>query len=379
MNDYTLEVHGCHKYDATGAISEPIYLSATYRHPGYKQSTGFDYGRVANPTRKELEDVLAKLERGQRAWAVSSGMAAINMVLHLLNPGDHILLSEDLYGGTVRLVNDIYKKYGLTFDYVNTADLEATAAKIRQETKMIFIETPSNPMMLVSDIRALAALAHENGALLTVDNTFLSPHFQKPLTLGADIVVHSGTKYLCGHNDVIAGFLVVREAASELAQRIDRLIVSSGPMLSSMDAWLMLRSLKTLGVRVERQAANALAIASWLRTQPRVQAVYYPGLPDHPGHALQERQATGSGGMVSFKVESAALAQAMLGRVSLISFAESLGGVETLLTYPRVQTHAEMPAELLRETGLDDTLLRLSVGIEDVQDLISDLDRALHA
>ena len=377
MNDDSIEVHGAHVYDATGAISEPIYLSATYRHPGYKQSTGFDYGRVANPTRKELEDVLAKLERGQRAWAVSSGMAAINMVLHLLNPGDHILLSEDLYGGTVRLVNDIYKKYGLTFDYVNTADLEATAAKIRPETKMIFIETPSNPMMLVSDIRAIAELAHKNGALLTVDNTFLSPHFQKPLTLGADIVVHSGTKYLCGHNDVIAGFLVVREAANELARRIDRLVVSSGPMLSSMDAWLMLRSLKTLGVRVERQAANALAIANWLRTQPRVKAVYYPGLPDHPGHALQERQATGSGGMVSFKVESAALAQAMLGRVSLISFAESLGGVETLLTYPRVQTHAEMPEELLRETGLDDTLLRLSVGIEHIDDILADLDQAL--
>lgn len=253
MNDYTLEVHGCHKYDATGAISEPIYLSATYRHPGYKQSTGFDYGRVANPTRKELEDVLAKLERGQRAWAVSSGMAAINMVLHLLNPGDHILLSEDLYGGTVRLVNDIYKKYGLTFDYVNTADLEATAAKIRQETKMIFIETPSNPMMLVSDIRALAALAHENGALLTVDNTFLSPHFQKPLTLGADIVVHSATKYICGHNDIIAGVIAIADADAGYGKDLELYIKSEGPNLTPIDSWLLLRSIKTLGLRVERQ------------------------------------------------------------------------------------------------------------------------------
>ena len=310
---------------------------------------------------------------------MSSGMAAINIVFMLLSAGDHIVFSNDLYGGTVRLANEVYAKYGIEATYVDTSNLAAVKSALRPTTKLIYIETPSNPRMIISDIRALADLAHESGALLAVDNTFLSPHFQKPLPLGADIVLHSGTKYLCGHNDVIAGFLVVREAASELAQRIDRLIVSSGPMLSSMDAWLMLRSLKTLGVRVERQAANALAIASWLRTQPRVQAVYYPGLPDHPGHALQVRQATGSGGMVSFKVESAALAQAMLGRVSLISFAESLGGVETLLTYPRVQTHAEMPAELLRETGLDDTLLRLSVGIEDVQDLISDLDRALHA
>lgn len=269
LNDYTLEVHGCHAYDATGAISEPIYLSATYRHPGYKQSTGFDYGRVANPTRKELEDVLAKLERGQRAWAVSSGMAAINMVLHLLNPGDHILLSEDLYGGTVRLVNDIYKKYGLTYDYVNTADLEATAAKVRPETKMIFIETPSNPMMFVSDIRALAELAHKNSALLAVDNTFLSPHFQKPLTLGADIVVHSATKYLCGHNDIIAGVIAIADADADYGKDLELYIKSEGPNLTPIDSWLLLRSIKTLGIRVERQAENAMKVAEWLRTQRR--------------------------------------------------------------------------------------------------------------
>ena len=331
MNDDSIEVHGAHVYDATGAISEPIYLSATYRHPGFRQSTGYDYGRCANPTRAVLEKTLAMLERGERAWGVASGMAAVNIVLMLLAPGDHVVFGSDLYGGTVRLANEVYRRYGIEASYVDTSRLDCVEAALRPETKLVFIETPSNPMMLVSDIEAIAKLSHAHGALLAVDNTFLSPHFQKPLTLGADIVVHSGTKYLCGHNDV----------------------------------------------RVERQAANALAIASWLRTQPRVQAVYYPGLPDHPGHALQERQATGSGGMVSFKVESAALAQAMLGRVSLISFAESLGGVETLLTYPRVQTHAEMPEELLRETGLDDTLLRLSVGIEDVHDLISDLDHAL--
>ena len=328
MNDDSIEVHGAHVYDATGAISEPIYLSATYRHPGYKQSTGFDYGRVANPTRKELEDVLAKLERGQRAWAVSSGMAAINMVLHLLNPGDHILLSEDLYGGTVRLVNDIYKKYGLTYDYVNTADLEATAAKIRQETKMIFIETPSNPMMLVSDIRAIAELAHKNGALLTVDNTFLSPHFQKPLTLGADIVVHSATKYLCGHNDIIAGVIAIADAASDYGQDLELYIKSEGPNLTPIDSWLLLRSIKTLGIRVERQAQSAMKVAEWLQTQPTVTDVYYVGLPDHPGHALHESQATGFGSMISFKTESPEHAVRVLGPLSDDERQSLLDGVQ---------------------------------------------------
>ena len=379
MSDYTLEVHGCHQYDATGSISEPIYLSATYRHPGYKQSTGFDYGRVANPTRKELEDVLARLERGKRAWALSSGMAAINIALHLLNPGDHILLSEDLYGGTVRLVNDIYKKYGIKHDYVDTADLEKTAAKILPETKMIFIETPSNPMMRISDIRALAKLAHENDALLVVDNTFLSPHFQKPLTLGADIVVHSATKYLCGHNDIIAGVIAIADEESDYGKALDLYIKSEGPNLTPMDSWLLLRSIKTLGVRVERQEQNAQTIAKWLKTQPNVTDVYYVGLPEHPGHELHKSQATGFGSMISFKVKTPELATAILGRLKLIAFAESLGGVESLLTFPLAQTHAEMPKELLARTGLDDRLLRFSVGIEDVKDLIADLDQALNA
>lgn len=379
MSDYTLEVHGCHQYDATGAISEPIYLSATYRHPGYKQSTGFDYGRVANPTRKELEDVLARLERGERAWALSSGMAAINMVFHLLNPGDHVVLSEDLYGGTVRLANDIYKKYGIHCDYVDTADLEKTAAAIKKETKLIFIETPSNPMMRVSDIRALAKLAHENGALLAVDNTFLSPHFQKPLTLGADIVVHSATKYLCGHNDIIAGVIAIADAQSDYGQALDLYIKSEGPNLTPMDSWLLLRSIKTLGLRVERQEKNAAIVAEWLKTQPNVTDVYYVGLPEHPGHELHKSQATGFGSMISFKVKTPELAVALLGKLKLIAFAESLGGVESLLTYPIAQTHAEMPKELLERTGLDDRLLRLSIGIEDVEDIKADLEQALNA
>ena len=377
MKDHSLEVHGCHTYDATGAISPAICLSATFRHPRFGESTGYDYGRVANPTRESLEKTVALLERGGRSWALSSGMAAVQLVFSLLSAGDHVLMSEDLYGGTVRLAEEVFADYGITFEYVDVRDLALVGKRMRSETKLVFIETPSNPMMQIADIAALSALAHENGALLAVDNTFLSPHFQKPLTLGADIVLHSGTKYLCGHNDVIAGFLVLKDAASAQAKRIELLAKSAGPNLSALDSWLMLRSIKTLGVRVERQAENALAIARWLGTLPEVTEVLYPGLADHPGYALQQKQASGAGGMISFKVRSAELAKAALGRLHLIAFAESLGGVETLLTYPISQTHAEMPAALLKRTGLDDKLLRLSVGIEDVEDLKADLQQAL--
>lgn len=377
LKDYSLEVHGRHKFDATGAISTPIHLSATYRHPGFKMSTGYDYGRVANPTRDELENIMCVLERGERAWAVSSGMAAINLVLQLFKPGDHILLSEDLYGGTVRLADDIYSQYGIDFEYVNTADTDLVKSKIRPATRGLFIETPSNPMMLVSDIAALAELAHANNAMLIVDNTFLSPHFQKPLTLGADIVVHSGTKYLCGHNDIIAGFVIVKTKDSLAGKQLELFVKSEGPNLAPIDSWLMLRSIKTLGIRVERQAANAIKIAKWLKEQPMVTDVYYVGLAGHPGREIHRRQSTGDGSMISFKVKTADLAKAMLGRLKLICFAESLGGVESLLTYPIAQTHAEMPAELLAQTGLDDRLLRLSVGIEDVDDLLADLAQAM--
>lgn len=377
MHDFSREVHGTHTFDSTGAISAPIYTSATYRHPAFQQSTGYDYGRVANPTRGELEKTMALLEQSERSWALSSGMAAVNMVMHLFHPGDHVLLSEDLYGGTVRLANEIYTRYNIRFEYVDTSDTGLTAAHITPATKGIFIETPSNPMMRISDIKALAELAHKNDALLIVDNTFLSPHFQKPLTLGADIVLHSATKYLCGHNDIIAGILVVRDAQADYAQQLELFIKSEGPNLPPLDSWLLLRSIKTLGLRVERQSENALKIAQWLQTHPAVTDVYYVGLPSHPGYGLQRCQASGNGSMISFKVKSADLAKKALGKLHLICFAESLGGVETLLTYPLAQTHAEMPAELLARTGLDDRLLRLSVGIEEADDIIADLDQAL--
>ena len=377
MKDFSAEVHGCHHYDATGALTTPVYLSATFRHPAFRRSTGYDYGRMANPTRSALEEAIALLEGGGRAWALSSGMAAINLVFALCKAGDHVLLPEDLYGGTVRLANDIYRRYGIDFEYIDMRDTAHIRAKMRRETKIVFVETPSNPMMFVTDIRAAAEVAHAYGALLVADNTFLSPHFQKPLHLGADIVLESGTKYLCGHNDVICGFLAVKDADSDLAREIELLVKSEGPNLSPMDSWLMLRSLKTLGVRVERQAESALTIAQWLRTLPEVTDVYYVGLPDHPQYTLHQSQSTGCGGMISFKVKTPAIAQNVLAQLKLIAFAESLGGVESLLTYPIVQTHAEMPKDLIERTGLDDRLLRLSVGLEDVEDLKEDLEQAL--
>ena len=304
-------------------------------------------------------------------------MAAINLVFALCRAGDHVLLPEDLYGGTVRLAEEIYRHYGIDFEYIDMRDAALVREKMRKETRLVLIETPSNPMMFITDIRALADITRESNALLVADNTFLSPHFQKPLALGADIVIESGTKYLCGHNDVICGFIAIREGDSALAEQIELLVKSEGPNLAPQDAWLMLRSIKTLGVRIERQAESALALANWLRTVPEVTEVYYPGLPDHPGCALQMTQSTGFGGMISFKVRTPEIAQKTLAHLKLIAFAESLGGVETLLTYPIVQTHAEMPKELIHRTGLDECLLRLSVGLEDVEDLKADLAQAL--
>jgi cystathionine beta-lyase/cystathionine gamma-synthase len=380
MKTFTQEVHGCHGYErSTGAISQPIYQTATFRHPGFQHSTGYDYSRSSNPTREELEQSLALLEKGEQCWAFSSGMAAIGTVLKLFVPGDHVLLSEDLYGGTVRLCNSIYQRYGIDFEYIDTTDTANVARHLRPATRGIYLETPSNPMMTVSDIAAIARLAHQHNSRLIVDNTFLSPHFQQPLTLGADIVVHSGTKYLCGHNDVVAGFVVAGPGPQRAADRglIDLIYKSEGASLAPFDSWLMLRSLKTLGLRVERQAQNALVIAQWLEQQPFVTDTYYIGLPGHPAYQLSQKQASGFGAMISFKVTSAELAQKALGRLQLIFFAESLGGVETLLTYPIAQTHQATPPELLARVGLDDRLLRLSVGIEDPADIIQDLQQAL--
>lgn len=361
-----------------GAISFPIYQTATFAHPALGESTGYDYSRVQNPTRQQLEKTVAALEQGTDAVAFSTGMAAILAVMELFARGDHIVAEADLYGGTPRLFHTVSEPRGITFTTVNFSDGTAqVAAAIRPETKALYIETPTNPMMHVTDIRAAAELAHAHGALLIVDNTFLSPYLQKPLTLGADIVVHSGTKYLSGHNDTLAGFAVVKDAA--LAARLREISKTIGANLAPFDAWLLLRGIQTLAVRMDRAEENAMALAQWLKTRPEVTRVIYPGLPEHPGHALMKQQARGFGAMLTFEVRDKREVPVLLKAVRLIRFAESLGGTESLLTYPITQTHADVPPEVLAANGLTDRILRLSVGIENINDLRTDLEQAFAA
>lgn len=361
-----------------GAISFPIYQTATFAHPALGESTGYDYSRVQNPTRQQLEKTVAALEQGTDAVAFSTGMAAILAVMELFAPGDHIVTEADLYGGTPRLFHTVSEPRGITFTTVNFSDGTAqVAAAIRSETKALYIETPTNPMMRVTDIRAVAELAHAHGALLIVDNTFLSPYLQNPLTLGADIVVHSGTKYLSGHNDTLAGFAVVKDAA--LAARLREISKTIGANLAPFDAWLLLRGIQTLAVRMDRAEENAMALAQWLKTRPEVTRVIYLGLPEHPGHALMKQQARGFGAMLTFEVRDKREVPVLLKAVRLIRFAESLGGTESLLTYPITQTHADVPPEVLAANGLTDRILRLSVGIENINDLRTDLEQAFAA
>ena len=361
-----------------GAISFPIYQTATFAHPALGESTGYDYSRVQNPTRQQLEKTVAALEQGTDAIAFSTGMAAILAVMELFAPGDHIVAEADLYGGTPRLFHTVSEPRGITFTTVNFSDGTAqVAAAIRAETKALYIETPTNPMMHVTDIRAAAELAHAHGALLIVDNTFLSPYLQNPLTLGADIVVHSGTKYLSGHNDTLGGFAVVKDAV--LAARLREISKTIGANLAPFDAWLLLRGIQTLAVRMDRAEENAMALAQWLKTRPEVTRVIYPGLPEHPGHTLMKQQARGFGAMLTFEVRDKREVPVLLKSVRLIRFAESLGGTESLLTYPITQTHADVPPEVLAANGLTDRILRLSVGIENINDLRADLEQAFAA
>ena len=346
----------------------PIYQNAAYAHPGLGKSTGYDYSRCGNPTRDEVQKTVALLEQGTEALAFSTGMAAITALMEIFSPGD------DLYGGTLRLWNTISHKNGISVDCVDTSNVETVKAAIRPETKAIYLETPSNPMMKVADIQAIAELAHAHECLLIVDNTFLSPYFQKPLTLGADVVVHSGTKYLEGHNDTLSGFLVVKDDA--LYQQLNNIYKTTGACLSAFDSWLLLRGIKTLAVRMEQHQKNALAIAHWLEQRPEVEKVYYIGLDSRPDKALIDRQCSGYGGMISFRLNSAEKAVKILESVKLIRFAESLGGVESLLTYPMKQTHADVPVEVREALGVDEKLLRMSVGIENIDDLLADLEQA---
>lgn len=363
------------RIDPKGAISFPIYNSSTFAHPGLGESTGFDYSRTANPTRQVLEDAIARLEEGTKGYAFSSGMGAITTILSLFSQGDHLIVTEDLYGGTYRILNEVFNRFGLQVSFVDTSNLEEIERQILPNTKAIFSETPTNPLMKIADLYGIASLAHSHGLLNIVDNTFLTPFFQKPHNLGADIVIHSGTKYLGGHNDIIAGLVVVK--GEELTTRFARLQNSLGAILGPQDSWLMIRGLKTLALRMKAQEENAKQIAQWLVNHPSVTDVYYPGLETHPGYCTQLAQASGFGAMLSFRVTDATLIPQVLKSLQIISYAESLGGVESLITYPSTQTHADIPQEVRERLGVDDRLLRLSVGIEGVEDLIIDLEQSL--
>ena len=361
---------------ATGAISTPIYQTASFGHPSLGQTTGFDYSRSSNPTRLALEETLAAADGGFKGFAFASGLAAVDIVLHLFRSGDSIVVTEDLYGGTFRLFEKVFRPLGMEAIYVDTSDLGAVEQALqRPGVRAIFIESPTNPLLKIADIRAIASLVRARDILTIVDNTFLTPVLQRPIALGADITLYSATKYLAGHNDVVAGAIVVR--TPELAERIAFYQNAIGSVLGPQDAWLTLRGLKTLPLRLQKQQENAQRIAEWLATRPHVRTVRYPGLPHHPGHDILDREHIGYGGMVSFEVDDAARVAPLLAGVKVFLFAESLGGVESLITYPAVQTHADMDPAIRERLGINARLVRLSIGIEDANDLINDLRTVL--
>ncbi|MDB5351006.1 MAG: cystathionine beta-lyase/cystathionine gamma-synthase [Planctomycetota bacterium] len=360
---------------ATGATVVPIYATSTFTQESPGQHKGYEYSRSGNPTRAALETALAALEGGERALAFASGLAATTAVLSTLKPGDEVAAAADLYGGTFRLLERVFKPWGLVPRYTEETGVEGFAAIVTPATRLVWIETPTNPLLQILDIAAIARLAHDRGAVLAVDNTFASPYLQTPIALGADLVVHSTTKYLGGHSDVIGGAVIGRR---DLLDPIAFYQNAAGGVPGPFDSWLVLRGIKTLAVRMERHCANARALAQWLVEQPQVERVYYPGLPDHPNHEVARRQMRDFGGMISVRLKGgAAAAQRMLTRTRLFSLAESLGGVESLIGHPATMTHASIPAAIRAARGVDDGLVRLSVGIEDVEDLREDLDQAI--
>ncbi len=372
----TICVHAGQEPDpATGAIITPIYQTSTYVQEGLGQHKGYEYGRTQNPTRMTLEANVAAIEGGAAAFAFASGMAAIDTVLTRLQAGDHVVVSDNTYGGTFRLFEKVRRKFGLDFSYVDTADLDAIAPAFTPQTKYLFLESPTNPMLSVTDIAAASDIAHRHGVRVVVDNTFASPFVQRPLELGADLVLHSTTKFLNGHSDSVGGIVIARHADDiEWLRFVQN---AAGAILGPMDSWLVLRGTKTLPIRMERTNANTMRLAEWLNAHPRVTRTIYPGLPSHPHHALASRQMKGFGGLISFDVGSIERSREVLGKVRLMALAESLGGVETLISHPAMMTHASVPPERRAKLGITDGLLRVSVGIEDVQDLIDDLAQAL--
>ena len=362
---------------ATGAIMTPIYQTSTYVQEGVGNHKGYEYSRTLNPTRHALEKNLAAIENGNFGACFASGLAAIDCVIKMLNPGDEVISTNDLYGGSYRIFKTIFEKYGLVFHFVDMTDVHHIREKVNAKTKMIWVETPTNPMMNIIDIAAVAEIAQSGGALLCVDNTFATPYLQSPLDLGADIVMHSVTKYLGGHSDVIMGALVTKN--EKIAQEIYRIQNSSGAVAGPMDSFLVLRGIKTLHLRMERHSENGEKIAHFLAKHPKVEQVYWPGFPDHPNHLVAAKQMRGFGGMISFTLKGNRLEDALrvVERVNLFALAESLGGVESLIGHPATMTHASIPKEEREKSGVVDSLIRLSVGIEAVEDLLEDLENAL--
>lgn len=358
-----------------GAVSVPIYQTAHFFIPGIGETTGHNYTRESNPTRDALEKIISSLEGAIDTVACSSGMAAIRLCLELFERESHIICTNDLYGGSVRMFEKVGYNQGLEFSYTDTSDINNINKQIKENTKAIYLETPSNPTMKVSNLKEIVNLAKKKKLLVIVDNTFLTPYFQRPLELGVDIEIHSGTKYLAGHNDTLAGFLSTNKP--EIAEKIRFLFKTTGCCLSPFDSFLVMRGIKTLSVRVERQQENAIKIAKWLKQNNKVIDVYYIGLEEHPGYEINKQQSSGFGSMISFRVDKEETARKILERVKLIKFAESLGGVETLITYPMLQTHGDVPKEVREQLGIDEQFLRMSVGIEKVDDLINDLKQAI--
>lgn len=360
---------------ATGAIVAPIYQTSTFVQDAMGQHKGFDYARTTHPNRQALERTMARLEGGSAAYVFTSGMAAIDAVFRLLRPGDHAIVSEAVYGGVFRLTTKFLVQFGLEFSFIDTSSPAAVEQAIKPSTRMIYVETPTNPTMKVTDIAAIAHIAELRQLVLVVDNTFLTPYLQKPIKLGARIVVHSMTKYLNGHSDALGGAVVLTEPEDD--ERIYFIQRSAGAGLAPMDCFLISRGIKTLAVRMKQHDENGMALARFLENHPKVKRVLYPGLPAHPQHEIARRQQTGFGGMISFDVNTMDAARAVLNHVKVCSLAESLGGVETLISHPASMTHSSIPAEVRQKIGITDGLVRLSVGIEDVEDLVADLDQAL--
>ena len=376
MGFATIAIHtGSEPDEATGSVTVPIYQTSTYAQDALGKNKGYEYARTQNPTRSALERNVAALEGARFGFAFASGMAAIDATLRLVKAGEHVVVSDNTYGGTARLFNRILANYNIEFDFVDTSDVLSVEAAIKPNTKMVFLETPTNPVMIVTDLREVSEIAHRAGARVVCDNTFMSPYLQRPREFGVDIVVHSTTKYLNGHSDGVGGMVVLND--EEDAAWIGFVQNSVGAILSPFDSWLVMRGTKTLALRMEQHDKSGRAVAAFLEEHPKVKKVYYPGSASHPQHALARRQQRGFGGMVAFDVGSLAAAKTILESVRLCTLAESLGGVETLISHPATMTHASVDAEKRERLGITDGLVRISVGIEDTDDIIADLDQAL--